>query len=33
MGWIDPWVRSDWVDIFQCLVGWVGSTISKVLKI
>ena len=33
MGWIDPWVRSDWVDIFQCLVGWVGSTIAKLLKI
>jgi len=31
MGWVDPWVGlvwvgSDWVEIFQFLVGWVGST-------
>jgi len=35
MGWVDPWVGLDWVgwvEIFQFLVGWVGSTIAKVLK-
>ena len=37
MGWFDPWVGLGWVgsnfvDIFQFLVGWVGSTIAKVLK-
>ena len=32
MGWVDPWVGSGWVDIFQFLVGWVGSTMAKVLK-
>ena len=29
MGWVDPWVGSRF---FQFLVGWVGSTIAKVLK-
>ena len=38
MGWVDPWVGfgsvgSGWVEIFQFLVGWVGSTSAKVLKI
>jgi len=33
MGWVDPWVWSGWVEIFQFLVGWAGSTITKVLKI
>jgi len=33
MGWVDPWVGLSWVEIFQFLVGWVGSTIAKVLKI
>ena len=32
-----PWVGlthgSGWVEIFQFLVGWVGSTTEKVLKI
>ena len=23
MGWVDPWVGLDWVEIFQFLVGWV----------
>jgi len=32
MGWVDPWVGLDWVEIFQFLVGWVGSIIAKVLK-
>ena len=32
LGWVDPWVGSGWVEIFQFLVGWVGSTIAKVLK-
>jgi len=37
MGWVDPWVGLSWVgsggvEIFQFLVGWVGSTIAKVLK-
>jgi len=27
------WVESGWVEIFQFLVGWVGSTIAKVLNI
>jgi len=27
MGWVDPWVGLDWVEIFQFLVGWVASTI------
>jgi len=26
------WFGSGWVEIFQLLVGWVGSTIAKVLK-
>ena len=30
MGWVDPWVGSGWVEIFQFLVGWVGSTRAKV---
>ena len=25
LGWVDPWVGLDWVEIFQILVGWVGS--------
>jgi len=25
-------IGSGWVEIFQFLVGWVGSTIAKVLK-
>ena len=33
MGWADPWVALGWVEIFQFLVGWVGSTIAKVLNI
>jgi len=38
MGWVDPWVGLGWfglgrVEIFQFLVGWVGSTTAKVLKI
>jgi len=38
IGWVDPWVGlgwvgSGWVEIFQFLVGWVGSTIAEVLKI
>ena len=24
MGWVDPWVGSGWVEIFQFLVSWVG---------
>jgi len=28
-----PWVGLVWVEIFQFLVGWVGSTTAKVLKI
>jgi len=34
MGWVDPWVGSGWVEIFQFLVGlgWFWSTIAKVLK-
>ena len=27
------WVGLGWVEIFQFLVGWVGSTIAEVLKI
>jgi len=27
------WVGLGWVEIFQFLVGWVGSTTAKVLKI
>jgi len=27
------WVGSGWIEIFQFLVGWVGSTTAKVLKI
>jgi len=23
MGWVDPWVGSGWVEIFQFLMGWV----------
>jgi len=33
MNWVDPWVGLGWVEIFQFLVGWVGSTIAKVLQI
>jgi len=33
MGWVDTWVGLGWVEIFQFLVGWVGSTTEKVLKI
>jgi len=38
MGWVDPWVGLGWfglgwVEIFQFLVGWVGSTTAKVLKV
>jgi len=33
MGWVDPWVGLGWVEIFQFLVGWVGATTEKVLKI
>ena len=33
MGWVDPWVGLGWVDIFQFLVGWVGYTVARVLKI
>jgi len=38
MGWVDlrvglGWVGLDWVEIFRFLVGWVGSTIAKVLTI
>jgi len=35
MGWVDPWVGSGWVEIFQFLVGRVqlGPLIAKVLKI
>jgi len=32
MGWVDPWVGSGWVEIFQFSAGWVGSTIANVLK-
>ena len=32
MGWVDPWVGLGWVEIFQFLVGWVGSIIAKILK-
>jgi len=32
MGWIDPWVGLGWVFVSFC-VGWVGSTIAKVLTI
>jgi len=34
MDWVGlGWVRLGWVEIFQFLVGWVGSTTTKVLKI
>jgi len=33
MGWVDPRVGLGWVEIFQFLVGWVGSTTVKVLKL
>jgi len=33
MGWVDPLVGFGRVEIFQFLVGYVGSTIAKVLKI
>jgi len=38
MGWVDPliglrWVGTGWVAIFRFFVGWVGSTIAKVVKI
>jgi len=32
MGWVDPWVGLDWVEIFHFLVGWVGFTPGKVLQ-
>ena len=32
MDWVDPWVVLGWVEIFQFLEGWVGSTVAKVLK-
>jgi len=32
MGWVDPWVELGWIEIFQFLVGLVGSTVAKVLK-
>ena len=32
MGWVDPRVWLGWVEIFQFLVGWVGSTTATVLK-
>ena len=32
MCWVDPCVGSGWVEIFQFLVGWVGSTPAKVLE-
>jgi len=38
MGWVDPWVGSGWVGLigdFSAfgVLGWVGSTMAKVLKI
>ena len=33
MGWLDPRIGSGWVEIFQFLVDWVGSTIAEVLKL
>jgi len=38
MGWVDPWVGFGWVKLGRDLsvfggLGWVGSTITKVLKI
>jgi len=33
MGWVDPWVGLGWVEILQFLVGLVGSTKAKVIKI
>jgi len=33
MGWVDPWVGLGRVEIFQFLVGWIGSTAAKVLKL
>jgi len=33
LGWPMGLVGLGWVEIFQFLVGWVGSTIAKVLKI
>jgi len=37
MGWVDPWVGLGWVGLGRYLsvfggLGWVGSTIGKVLK-
>ena len=35
MGWVDPWAGLGWVELgrdLSLLVGWVGSTIAKVLK-
>jgi len=34
MGWVNPWVEVGLgrVEIFQVLVGWVGSTIAKLFK-
>ena len=32
VGWVDPCVGSGWVEIFQFLAGWVGSTTAKVVK-
>jgi len=33
MGCVDPRVGLGWVEIFQFLVGCVGSTTAKILKI
>jgi len=32
MGRVDPFAGLGWVEIFQFLVGWVGSATAKVLK-
>ena len=37
MGWVDPWVGLGWVGLGRDFsvfggLGWVGSTIAKVLK-
>jgi len=32
MGWIGPWVGLGWVEFFQFLVSWVGSSTAKVVK-
>ena len=33
MGSVNPLVGLGWVEIFQFLMGWVGSTITKLFKI